>query len=47
MVKEKQDIEVAKEEKEFNRTKWLFATGGIGRDMVYCLVSSYFFIARR
>ena len=44
MVKEKQDIEIAKEEKEFNRTKWLFATGGIGRDMVYCLVSSYFFI---
>lgn len=34
----------AQEEKEFNRNKWFFATGGIGRDMVYALVSGYFFM---
>jgi len=34
----------AQEEKDFNRNKWFFATGGIGRDMVYSLVSGYFFM---
>ena len=32
------------EDKVFNRNKWLFSMGGIGRDMVYMLVSSYFFM---
>lgn len=32
------------EEKEFRRNKWFFSVGGIGRDMVYTLVSSYFFM---
>ena len=36
--------EAALEQKEFNRNKWFFATGGIGRDMVYALVSGYFFM---
>ena len=36
--------QAALEEKEFNRNKWFFATGGIGRDMVYALVSGYFFM---
>ncbi|MCR5741485.1 MAG: glycoside-pentoside-hexuronide (GPH):cation symporter [Gammaproteobacteria bacterium] len=29
-------------DKEFNRNKWLFCVGGIGRDALYCLVSTYF-----
>ena len=32
------------EEKEFNRNKWFFSIGGIGRDMVYGLVANYFFM---
>lgn len=32
------------EEREFNRNKWFFSIGGIGRDMVYALVSGYFFM---
>jgi len=30
------------DEKTFNRNKWFFSTTGIGRDMLYCLVSTYF-----
>ena len=33
---------VDQKEKDFNRNKWLFSIGGIGRDMLYCLVSTYF-----
>ena len=33
-----------KEEKTFNRNKWIFSMGGIGRDMLCTLVSSYFFM---
>ena len=32
------------EEKVFNRNKWFFSIGGIGRDMVYGLVANYFFM---
>ena len=31
-------------EKKFTRNKWLFSIGGFGRDMVYTLVSGYFFM---
>lgn len=34
---------LVQDDKTFNRNKWFFATGGIGRDMMYCLISSYFF----
>ena len=32
------------EDKEWKRNKWFFATGAIGRDMCYALVSGYFFM---
>ena len=31
-------------EKDWKRNKWFFATGAIGRDMCYALVSGYFFM---
>ena len=30
------------EKKNFKRNKWFFSAGGIGRDMLYTLVSTYF-----
>lgn len=33
---------LSEDDKQFNRNKWLFTTGGIGRDMLYTLVSTYF-----
>ena len=30
--------------REFNRNKWLFSTGGIGRDMSYQLVSAFLLV---
>lgn len=37
-------LDSAQSDKDFNRNKWYFATGGIGRDMVYALVANYFFM---
>ena len=37
-------LDSSSKDKEFNRNKWYFATGGIGRDMVYALVANYFFM---
>ncbi len=45
VINEKERLETIKfnqDEKDFNRNKWLFSVGGIGRDMLYCLVSTYF-----
>lgn len=33
---------ISKEDKTFNKNKWLFACGGVGRDMLYVLVTTYF-----
>ena len=30
------------DEREFRKNKWFFSAGGIGRDMLYTLVSTYF-----
>ena len=38
------NISINEEEKVFNRNKWFFSIGGIGRDMVYGLVANYFFM---
>ena len=35
---------LTQEEKSWKRNKWFFATGAIGRDMCYALVSGYFFM---
>lgn len=37
------DLQAREEKKTYNRNKWLFSTTGIGRDMLYCLVGTYFF----
>lgn len=37
------DESLIQDEKTFNRNKWFFACGAVGRDMVYSLVASYFF----
>lgn len=34
--------DIAFEKKYFKRNKWFFSAGGIGRDMLYTLVSTYF-----
>ena len=34
--------DIAFEKKNFKRNKWFFSAGGIGRDMLYTLVSTYF-----
>lgn len=34
--------DIAFEKKYFRRNKWFFSAGGIGRDMLYTLVSTYF-----
>src|SRR5690554_3476121 len=38
------DAEEQKRIKIFNRNKWLFSTGGIGRDMSYQLVSAFLLV---
>ena len=35
---------LTQEEKQWKKNKWFFATGAIGRDMCYALVSGYFFM---
>jgi len=40
--KEIVEVSEIQDEKTFNRNKWLFSIPGIGRDMLYTLVSSYF-----
>ena len=36
--------DVLQDEGTFRKNKWFFSLGGIGRDMVYTLVSTYFFM---
>ena len=38
------NLSINDEEKVFNKNKWFFSIGGIGRDMVYGLVANYFFM---
>ena len=33
--------DLSSEDRLFNRNKWFFATGGLGRDMMYALVATY------
>ena len=40
--KNEQESVTSFEEKNFKRNKWFFSAGGIGRDMLYTLVSTYF-----
>ena len=35
-------VNLAVEEKTFNRNKWLYSLGGIGRDMAYTIVATFF-----
>ena len=42
LKEEKQESVLSFEEKNFKRNKWFFSAGGIGRDMLYTLVSTYF-----
>lgn len=37
-----ESADIAFEKKYFKRNKWFFSAGGIGRDMLYTLVSTYF-----
>ena len=44
VVKVKKERKVlTPEDKEFNKNKLFFTFGGIGRDMLYCLIANYFF----
>lgn len=41
-LEQKQNGIYVEDEKTFKRNKWFFSAGGIGRDMLYTLVSTYF-----
>ena len=43
-IKKTREMPTVTNDVDFNRNKWFFSLGGIGRDMAYSLVASYFFM---